>query len=67
VPVREHGEVTHRERRLPPRDRIKRNTRIGDDFRAVLARNAQMVIGPLGILTTLQPPRSSGPDLVLRL
>jgi hypothetical protein len=65
VTVDEHRQVARRERRLLPRDRVQRDSRIGDDLFAILARDPQMIVGPLGILAALQAPRSRRPDLVL--
>jgi hypothetical protein len=59
VPVQEPGEVLPREGRLLAGDRVQRNGRIGEDPLAVAAGDAAVLGGPLGLLATVLPPRSS--------
>ena len=68
VPMREHRHVTVREGRLLLRDRIQRHRRIGDDARAIVARNLAVHVRAVsGFDTfTLDPLRGCA-DLCLRL
>src|SRR3546814_7203784 len=47
--VREHGEIAMREGRLGMRQRLQSDSGIGDDRRAVLARNVAMICNTLGV------------------
>ena len=67
MPEREHGKVTVGERCLRPRDRIERDIRVGDNALAILARDAVMILEPLGFEPLPRTPRCSRPNLVLRL
>ncbi|MCY1169339.1 hypothetical protein D9M73_93640 [compost metagenome] len=65
--MRKHRHVAARERRLLPGQCIEAEFRLGNNGLAIGARDADMLVGTLGILAALQPPRAGRADLVLRL
>src|SRR3546814_10774416 len=65
--VREHGEIAMREGRLGMRQRLQSDSGIGDDRRAVLARNVAMICNTLGVFALGFAARTGRADLVLRL
>ena len=67
VPERELRQIAFRKRCLPPRDRIERNGRIGDDLPAILARDPRMVLDAFALKPHFFAPHRRRPDLVLRL
>ncbi len=68
VPVREHRHVAPREGRLLMRDRVQRQGGIGDDPRAIAARDLAVHLGAVGGFDpfALDPLRGRA-DLALRL
>src|SRR3546814_4878247 len=65
--VREHGEIAMREGRLGMRQGLQSDSGIGDDRRAVLARNVAMICNTLGVFALGFAARTGRADLVLRL
>src|SRR3546814_4756618 len=57
--VREHRKVAVRERRLPVRDRVQCEARVGDDPLAVAPRDLAMLFDPLGLEAAPHHPRRS--------
>src|SRR3546814_14825578 len=55
--VREHRKVAVRERRLPVRDRVQCEARVGDDPLAVAPRDLAMLFDPLGLEAAPHHPR----------
>src|SRR3546814_18114927 len=66
VPERERRKVAGGERRLLPRDRVQRDIGLGNNFLAVLAGNARVILDPLGLTPLPRPSRCGPDDLVLR-
>src|SRR3546814_14320374 len=65
--VLEHGEIAMRDVRLGMRQRLQSASGIGDDRRAVLARNVAMICNTLGVFALDFAARTGRADLVLRL
>src|SRR3546814_14951846 len=65
--VREHGEIAMREGRLGMRQRLQSDSGIGDDRRAVLARNVALICNTLGVFALGFAARTGRAALLLRL
>src|SRR5690606_3824548 len=65
--VHEPGKIARSERRLVVRDRIERESRLGEDARAVAARDLHVSVNPLALEPLPRHARGGGADLVLRL
>ena len=67
VPVREHRHVAPREGRLLMRDRVERQRGIGDDARAIVARDLAVHLGAVGLNPLTLDTMRGRADLALRL
>ena len=65
--MHEHGQVAPGERRLLVRDRVERDSGIGDDLLAVAPRDGAMFVDPLDLQPVHAHARCGRADLVLRL
>src|SRR3546814_10924552 len=65
VPVREHRKVAVRDRRLPLRDRVQCEARVGDDPLAVAPTDLAMLFNPPGLAAPSPPPPCRANALVL--
>jgi hypothetical protein len=68
VAMREGGHVAAGEGRLLPGDRVERKVWVGDDPRAVLARDGAVHLGAVGLFASTQDPpfliRSAGAPIL---
>jgi hypothetical protein len=65
--MREGGHIPAGEGRLLPGDRVEREARVGDDPRAVLARDGPVHLGAVRLAALAQDALRRRADLVLRL